>query len=104
MNYMPSPEQIDFMTHSMGPIVGKVNQQKQTKPMKPGLLQGEEGKTLKQNLVNANAEEFEKKARKLGDRTTTKVGNGIRKPVEFFMRNPLNDQFNPDEDEKNRDG
>ena len=59
MNHMSTPEQIDFMTHAMRPVIGEVHQQEKDNPVPPGcIVNGKEGKIAKKYFVNADAKYF----------------------------------------------
>jgi len=55
-------------------------------------------------LVNANGQNPHEKSRQLGGDAATQISDSIGQPVELLMGKTLDDQFDPDEDEKNRDG
>ena len=78
MNHMSTPKEIDFMTHSMRPVVREVHQQEKQNPIPPGsIVKGKECKIAKKNFVNANAKYFQKQAWELRRDTAAHVGNCI---------------------------
>ena len=55
-------------------------------------------------MVDTNTKYAQEQTRKLRRYSTTDIGNGVWQPVQFLMGEPFNQQFNPDQDEKNRNG
>ena len=52
MNYMSSPKEIHLMAHSMCPVVGKVNQEKQREPVEPIAFKLEEAEVAVNEFVS----------------------------------------------------
>ena len=105
VDYMSSPEKIYLMTHSMGPVIGKINKENKTCPVPPRRIVGfEEMELFKQELIDTDPEDFEKQSRKLRSNAATDVGDRIWQPVQLLVRKPLHQQFNPDQNEKDRNG
>src|SRR5688572_14597617 len=103
MDHMPSPEKVDLMTHAMRPVVSQVYQQDEYNPVKPVSLQCEKRKVLKQILIDTDGENLQEQSGELRGYTATQVGDSIRKLVQFLICKTLNQQLNPDQDEKNGD-
>src|SRR5262245_48647308 len=98
MNYVPTPEQINLMTHSMAPIVREIHKQEKDKPIIPGRLKTEKGKFFEKDGINANPKERKEQSRQLGRYPTTYIGDSIWKTVKIFVRKSFNKQLNPNQD------
>lgn len=61
MHHVPTPKQVDFMTHAMGPIVSQVGEQEQYQPIHPGFIPAKKSKVGKKHLVNPNGKDAHKK-------------------------------------------
>src|SRR5690606_22991891 len=66
VNNVAAPKQVDFMAHSVRPIVGVIHQEHKQYPVPPrGVIQFHQREVLEQELINANPEDLEKQSRKL---------------------------------------
>lgn len=88
------------MTHPVCPIVRHISQQEQHEPIEPGTFQRKEGEVLKQKLVGTNGEYLQKQSRQLTGDAAAQVCDRIRQPVQLLVREPLHNQFNAHQDEK----
>jgi hypothetical protein len=105
VNDMATPEEVDLMTHPVRPIVSKIHQQDQADPIPPcAVVKRKERELFEQKLIDADAEDLEEQSRKLRRYPATDVGNRVRQAVQLPVRKPFNQQFDANQDEKNRNG
>lgn len=88
------------MAHPVRPIVSHVSQQEKHQPIEPRTFKCEEGKVLKQKLVGTNRKYFQKQSGQLTGNAAAQVGDRIRQPVKLLVCEPLHNQFNAHQDEK----
>jgi hypothetical protein len=91
------------MTHAVSPIVGEINQQYKTDPIPPRIIiERKECEFLEQQLIDPNTEDLEEQTGQLGRYPAANIRKRIGKPVQLLVSEPFNQQFNPYQDEKNR--
>jgi hypothetical protein len=77
MDHMPTPKQIDLMTHSMCPVITKIIEKEQDKECPNVIGDLEESEFLKEKSINTNGEHFKKNTCNLRNYATIDIGNRI---------------------------
>jgi hypothetical protein len=94
MDHMPSPKQIDFVAHSMCPIITEVIEEKQDQESPDSIGDLEKSEFFKQKGINSYRYYFYKDTRNLGHHPTIDVGDGIVHPITRVFMKAQHDQFN----------
>ena len=93
MHHMPSPKQVDFMTHPMRPVIAEINGYEQNNQIVPSWGNLPNSKISKQHMVSSHTQYFEKHARHLLGYAAADIGDGIIESIQPLFTESLYQKF-----------
>ena len=92
------------MTHSMSPVIKKVNTEKKNDQPIPAARYGEETPMIVHQSIKRHRKNFGKRTCDLFKDAATDIAHGIIHSIQILMRDAIVDNFNPDKDEEDGNG